>query len=293
MHLQFCNLISDSDKIVFKKMGIVDEMISHSQGQTIYTVMVKSFIQKMETWTPGRVIRLKSFSVDGVKLRLKVYPNGQDEFWEGYVSFVIENLNDFKIRLNCDYSIGCKKRFVDILTMPFAPYSNKGTSDFYDHNENHSNFNKGISPFLDEDKDFEITFTVKKVWKEFDDDEIVSHRPDPVMQSISTVKDTVTNLEKRMESVEKSIETMHKSMETLLLSQGGAPKQPRYPECPICLENMTHETRIMQCGLGHLLCQKCFDRLDYSSCPSCGKAITGRCHGMETYLKTLFDNNNE
>ena len=40
------------------RMGIVDEMISNSQGQTSYTVMVKSFVQKMDTWAPGRVIRL-------------------------------------------------------------------------------------------------------------------------------------------------------------------------------------------------------------------------------------------
>ena len=262
-------------------MGIVDEMISHSQGQTSYIVRVKSFIQKMNSWTPGRVLRLNSFSVEGVKLRLKVYPNGQDENCEGHVSLVIENVNDFKIKLHCDYSIGSKKGFVDVITLPFGPFSVRGERNFYDH--------RGTS-FLEEDKDLEITFTVKKVWKEFDDEDMVSHRPDPVTQSISTVKDTVTNLEKR---INESMESVEKSMETLLLSHGGAPSQPRYPECPICLESMTHETRIMQCGLGHLLCQKCFDRLDYSSCPSCGKAITGRCHGMETYLKTLFDNNNE
>ena len=134
----------------------------------------------------------------------------------------------------------------------------------------------------DKDEDFEITFTVKKVWKEFVDEDTDSRSP--VIQSISTVNDTVTNLEKRIESLEKSMKT---------LLQGGAQKEPSFPQCPICLEDMTHETRIMQCGLGHLLCQKCFDRLDYSSCHTCSKAITGRCHGMETYLKTLFDNNNE
>ena len=63
-----------------------------------------------------------------------------------------------------------------------------------------------------------------------------------------------------------------------------------YPECPICLDNMTHETKIMQCGLGHLLCQKCCDRLDSRNCPTCKGAITGRCHGMESYLNTLFNN---
>ena len=62
-----------------------------------------------------------------------------------------------------------------------------GEKGVYDH--------RRIKRFQDEDKDFEINFTVKKVWKEFDD-EVDSHRPDPVIQSISTVKDTVRNVEK-------------------------------------------------------------------------------------------------
>ena len=76
------------------------------------------------------------------------------------------------------------------------------------------------------------------------------------------------NLETSMMSrMEERIESLEKSLENMMVSQGGDTTQPRYPECPIYLENMTHGTRIMQCGLGHLLCQKNFDRLDYSSCP--------------------------
>jgi len=263
-------------------MDVVDEMISHSQiSPTNYKARVKSFMQKMNTWRNGRVINLKSFSVDGVKLRMKVYPNGINEDSKGYVSVAIENMNDFKIRLNCgfSFSIGGKKEIVNEIWL-FDPNGTWGYSHLYHHSKHHSD--RGLFTFQDEDVDCEITFTVRNVSKEVVEEEMDSH------SLVKEVKDTVTNLEKRMENLEKSVSALQ-------LSQGGGPPrpQPRYPECPICLENMTHETRIMQCGLGHLLCQKCFDRLDYSSCPSCGKAITGRCHGMETYLKTLFDNNNE
>ena len=250
-------------------MSIVDEKISHGQGQTSYKVMVKSFIEKMTTWKSGRVIQLKSFSVDGVKLRMKVYPNEFDGLCYGYVSVLIENLNDFEIRLTYDFSFGSKVEKKDITTT-FSPHAMRGHPRLFCHIDLNSEWRRGESLFPDEDKDFEITLIVKEVWKEFVDEATDSRSP--VIQAVSTVAETVTDLKKRMESLEKS-------MKTLLLSQGGPPRP--YPDCPICLENMTHETRIMQCGLGHLLCQKCFDRLDYSICPTCDKAITGRCHGME------------
>ena len=57
-------------------MNIAREMISHSEVQTSYKVRVASFNQKMKTWEPGRVICSKYFNVEGVKLRIVLYPNG-------------------------------------------------------------------------------------------------------------------------------------------------------------------------------------------------------------------------
>ena len=138
--------------------GIVDEMISRGQGQTSYKVRVKSFIQKMVTWTPGKFIRLKSFTVDGVKLRMKLYPNGIDQDSKGYVSVEVDNLNDFKLNLNCEFSftIGGKKeteRKTEIIKMenwPFDPNRCRGYPRLYLHTNNQSDFNK------DEDVDFEF-----------------------------------------------------------------------------------------------------------------------------------------
>ena len=66
----------------------------------------------------------------------------------------------------------------------------------------------------------------------------------------------------------------------------------QYPECPICLEDMTHETRIMQCYGGHPMCGVCHDKLETKICPSCKKGMIGRMHGMEKYLRTLFSDQN-
>lgn len=243
-------------------MSIVNEMISHSQGQTSYKVRVKSFRHKMNTWENGRVIRLKSFNIDGVDLKLEIYPNGEDESITSHVSVSVVNLSNLDISMVFDLSLG-REELQDWnynLKKSGSDHSILIFEKFFDHKKIRKR---------DTDEDLEITFTVKRLWKEFANDEI-----------------NLSIDQTRMDFLEKSMKNLMSKVET---SSGKLP----YPECPICLENMTPETRIMQCGLGHFLCQECFDRLDYSSCPTCSKAITGRCHGMETYLKTLFDNNNE
>ena len=65
-----------------------------------------------------------------------------------------------------------------------------------------------------------------------------------------------------------------------------------YPECPICLEDMTHETRIMQCYSGHPMCGVCHNKLKTKLCPTCKMGMIGRNHGMESYLRTLFSDQN-
>ena len=267
---------------------MVDEMISYNQGQTRYKVRVKSFKHKMNTWANGRIIYLKTLKVDGVTLRMQLYPNGIKVDSQNYVSIFIENLSPFQISFVCDLSLGNGKEKLKDDKMDIESKGILGWPFFYKHNCNAHN----------KDEDLEISFTVKWLFKEFQCGEEADDR---LMQTIKTVKEKTFEIDKKLAGqgqaqakMEQRMESLERSMSSLLRREATAQKvqQPPYPECPICLENITHETKIMQCGLGHLLCQKCFDRLDYSSCPSCGKAITGRCHGMETYLKTLFDNNN-
>ena len=165
----------------------------------------------------------------------------------------------------------------------------RGWSEFYDHDE--------VS-----DEDYEITLTVKKMWKQFHDDCVYNN----VSDNVQSVQKKLESLEKKMkgldklESLEKKIkglerlESLEKSVKSLLdkrvVAHNQTPQIP-YPECPICLENMTQGTRIMQCSAGHLICGGCYDKLNPKLCPSCKNGIIGRCHGMESYLRTLFATN--
>ena len=60
------------------------------------------------------------------------------------------------------------------------------------------------------------------------------------------------------------------------------------PPCPVCLEEMSGNTKIAQCNNGHLLCWSCKEKMDNNNCPSCRLPVDGRAFGMENILRFLF-----
>ena len=65
-------------------------------------------------------------------------------------------------------------------------------------------------------------------------------------------------------------------------------KKMKKPNCPICFEDMSADTKIAQCISGHHICWGCKEKLVKNDCPSCGQPVNGRAFGMENYLKDLF-----
>ena len=235
-------------------MNIVREMISHSDGPTSYKMRVASFKNKMKTWASGRKISSKDFKVDGVKLRITLYPNGEDQEVVNHISFYIHNYSCVDIDLLCDVKMGSKEKSDDN-NWHIKAGRGRGWRKFYNHKDDNDN----------EDKDFEITVTIKKVWKQVQED---GDNNDEANNSQS--------VEKRLENLEKAVKNLVQNPKTT------------YPECPVCLEDMVQDTRIMMCGLGHLICGGCHDKLVRKTCPSCQKGIIGRCHGMEAFLRNLY-----
>ena len=102
-----------------------------------------------------------------------------------------------------------------------------------------------------------------------------------------------SNVSQNLRSVEKELESLGDSVKRLFSKKEKDSKANiPYPECPICLEDMTHETRIMQCYGGHPMCGVCHDKLEPKICPTCKMGMIGRMHGMESYLRTLFSDQN-
>jgi len=260
-------------------MSTATEKISFSQGLTSYRVKVQSFKHKMNTWKNGRRVFLKEFIVDGISLILELYPNGNIKENVKHVSLFIENRSGVDIDILFDLNIGEKVKYTD-MNFSIEALSNWGYGKFYNH-ENEKIWNEEDDEYGSDDSDFEITLTVKKLWKQFHVNAVKSHE-----------SNKLKNVEQRLESLENSVKSL------LAKNEAGHEEAPRkkmkllYPECPICLENMTHETRIMQCYGGHPMCGVCHDKLETKICPSCKMGMIGRNHGMESYLRTLFSDQN-
>ena len=72
------------------------------------------------------------------------------------------------------------------------------------------------------------------------------------------------------------------------------------PECPVCLEIVRRPMRLMQCGVGHIICDGCYTKSreeargreegvrDMGRCHSCQGEYTGRPAVLERMLG-LFD----
>lgn len=249
-------------------MSTATEKISYSR--TSYSVTVDSFKHKMNTWENGKRVVLNEFIVDGTNFRLALYPNGKDEERDKHVSLFIRNCSDVDIDILFDVNMGRKVEKTDV-NFSIKAGGGRGYPQFYDHDDE-NRWDNEDEQYGSDDSDFEITLTVKNLWKHVNGGN--SNSRSVQFSSFET------RVEKELESLGDSVKR--------LLSKTNIP----YPECPICFENMTLATRIMQCYLGHPMCEVCHDKLETKICPTCKTGMIGRNHGMESYLRTLFSDQN-
>ena len=262
-------------------MGITEEKISRDQGMTSYRCKVLSFESKMN-WRPGSQISLKSFYVDGVKLKLGLYPNGATNKDKDHTSIYVENMSPDDIKIDYELSMGYRKEIVngDIIKAS----DGYGFPQFFKHS---------LHSFLHnskDDKNLEIVWNIKKVWKDFTDGEKIETE-----EQMKRLQIQVNNQNVQMKQMMEGINNLESQMKQLLKVHNNnadnmANKQtvPK-PECPVCMEDMGPGTRIMQCEAGHFLCWSCSLKPEIGRvCPSCREPFVGRAHGMEAYLKTVI-----
>ena len=92
------------------RMGITEEKISRDQGMPSYRCKVLAVEDKMRSWRPGGEILLKSFYVDGVRLKLQLYPNGNTIKEKYHTSIYVENLSPYDIKIDYELSMGYAPR---------------------------------------------------------------------------------------------------------------------------------------------------------------------------------------
>ena len=271
-------------------------MISYNGNETSYRVEVRSFRHKMETWNPGRVIHLRSFYHDGIEFRLRVFPNGSEMDSEDYVSIFLHNLSNKDVLIDGDIEMSGER--LEFERTKVNARSSKGWPKFFDVDK------LRFRNAQDDDQDLVISVTIKKLWKDHEENELSSQQSQShgiqrmqtvqlpsIHTDIKLIRKSNYKLETGMESLVKRMEALEtrsvvNSSNWRKLSKEDRNQLIPKPECPVCFDEMTPETKIAQCVRGHHLCWGC--KRTVQDCPSCALPVNGRAIAMEHYIQTLF-----
>ena len=246
-------------------MDIIDEGLTYDgNGDATYSVQIRNFHQKMKTWNPSSKITTEHFTVQDVEMYLIIYPNGANIALQGNVSLALVNVTSKQVFLNYEFQIG-DQRFALKEDRHMKPNGSLGI--LFDH------FSRCASYKPDEELviKFKITkLTIDKVvWDMYKESKMKFE------ETKAELVDTKTNLvlmRTRLDEFERNNHSRSKL---------------RKPECPICFEEMSPDTKIAQCLNGHLLCWSCKEKMEKKKCPSCGLPVNGRAFGMENYVRSM------
>ena len=235
-------------------MDISRQVLTYDEGIAIYTVQIKSFHRHMKDYTRMKYTSTEVFKVQDVDLYFWIQANGSGFLANGSVSVCLMN----KTPKHGTFQIGDQEE----VEIEHCLDPSCGMEDVTICNHILA------YPSYKPDEELEITCKFTKL----------------------TTDKVVWDLyqESRKHSAQLAlIETKLKEMQILQNNNNDGLKMKK-PPCPICFEEMSHETKIAQCINGHLLCWNCKEKMSKNDCPSCGQPVDGRAFGMESYLRTLF-----
>ena len=280
-------------------------MVTYANGVPTYAVKIKDFQNKMKTWPFGKKTISEVFSVDGVDLCLIIYPNGDGKKNEGNVSVFLENKSFETIRVQ--YVFKMKDVEMSLTKDNLKPDSASawGVASLYCH--------KGVTE-VGTDEKTEIKLTVKSVKKEVSNvallssigteiqrgnDQLETNIQSSINRSTNELKrkyesienkvdEGSSNFEKRIANLESRLEAATESIKMKIEDSTTKNNNVAKPRCPICLDEMSPNTKIAQCISGHLLCWSCKEKMEDKECAFCEEPVNGRAFGMEAYLRTIF-----
>ena len=107
--------------------------------------------------------------------------------------------------------------------------------------------------------------------------EKVSEGKGEIVEKVDQVK---KDFKEAMEDVKREVESLKRKL----------PAPISVPECPICMDEMTPPTKIVQCLKGHKICEPCSQREEVMFCPGhCKTGFMGRDLGMEAFVLKITD----
>jgi len=247
-----------------------------------YTIKILNIGKKMKNWEYGREIESSSFVVGSNWFSIIVFPNGDENETENSVVVRINNLNDYKVHINCEFEVGGLHASYPHVTIAKVDDEDYWGCQFTHDELKHCAVNRGS---------LVVAVTISLAWEE--NCEFIKYDVGTLKQDVGTLKQDSGTLKQDVGTLKQDVRglmEMMRSMERSFRNVTMASKKSNVPspECPICFEDLKPPTKILQCQLGHLICQNCRNKPEVLICPTCKREFMGRAFGMEEYMATLF-----
>ena len=116
-------------------------------------------------------------------------------------------------------------------------------------------------------------------------------------EKLSDVEEKLADVEEKLEQkledkLEQKLEEKHgqtlRQMKTLMGAEIVKVKAAGVPECPVCFEKFLPPKKMVQCLVGHKICEECSQAREVLSCPTCKADFMGRDHGMEALIREMI-----
>ena len=274
-------------------MSVLEEKLTYDRkdGTPTYTLLFSDFQDKMKNWPPGERITSNVFKVHDVCVSIQVYPNGHKVAHKGYVSVYLSNKSDKQIFVHATFKMNGKEVSIKGPLGPGRMSGHKRLVSYW-HNIANSSFLSDVEQLACE---IHQLTTDKGVWEtsnktdclKNDFESKVRYETKKIKEDLSKMQGTLNERSEKLDRIEKMQEKLDKKLDVLMTMMTRNNNLVK-PECPVCFDEMTSETKIAQCISGHHLCWSCKKKLRKNQCPSCKLPVNGRAFGMENYMKTLF-----
>jgi len=260
--------------------------------------MGKDFVYKMNTYKPGKYMTSRTFYIGENSFRLEIYPNGETYEDRGNVSVFLTNMSDWRVQADCEFSV--KNYCQNTSDYVFYVKRGRGFRKYLPHIE--------CQDLLDDNKTFVLKAAIKVLEEVTGDRKLTAYSVvglrvecleeiKKLKTEMNTVKTEILNMKSLVQNNNTEMDSLRRSVETIKISNqiGHNPNT----ECPVCLEIVRRPMRLMQCGMGHILCDGCYSKSreeargreegvrDIGRCHSCMGEYTGRPAHLERMLGLL------
>lgn len=269
-----------------------------------YAICFDAFTRR---WTPGKPLHAKTKAIEGVLLKVLIYPNGLSEEFHGWLSIMFENLNDVDIDLNVKVQI---KNTTERRCICIQKRSCNGIRKLIHHEElfNGKRKHEEYVDYNSIEEKIELKYTIEGFWKELNlknngdsitqkTFNILSKMNDfPVQKQIkpgnnigkfgneqgSRHQDNeVVKIEKKEQRTEDFFHWQNISKE----NRSQLLKSMPLPFCRLCNRKF-FEVTIRQCKNGHLACGTCCVS-NTSRCPKCKEECIYIAEDLQKYFNLL------